>query len=59
MILKTNTIVNPVAMVVKPLYAVSAAVAMLRSLSHNDFALCADFSEVDIINHILRDELRL
>jgi len=58
MILKTNAVVNPVAMVVEPLYALPTAVAMLRPLSHNDFALSADFSEVDVINHIfIRDTI--
>lgn len=54
MILYTNTIVDPITMMVKSFYTSLTAITMSRSLGHNNSALWTYLLEIDIINNFLK-----
>ena len=50
MILDAYTVIYPVTMVIKTLYTFTTSVTMPRTMSHEDLAVRANLSEINILN---------
>ena len=54
MIFEADAVIDPVAMMVEPFDALTATVAVLRSLCHDNSAFSTNLPEVYVLNHILQ-----
>lgn len=50
MILDANTVVYPITMVIEALYTFATSVTVSRTMSHENLAVRANLSEVNILN---------